>query len=133
MIRRTVHFSSKFILTLEHFSFCYEMIIKEKRMTFQANICAMEMNLIHNTCTSLCLYELQEPLKSGVKADIRDDLRSLPDVCKTLDNVDIAIHFLKTTGGKQEDKLHIYMVNKLQMSQDCNCSQTVRSYFLSPF
>ncbi|KAH3727158.1 hypothetical protein DPMN_053084, partial [Dreissena polymorpha] len=57
----------------------------------------------------------QVHLNGAVRTQICEELRKIPDVCKTLDNLDIAISFLKTTGGDPQTKLNTFMVKTLQM------------------
>ncbi|XP_053388236.1 E3 ubiquitin-protein ligase rnf213-alpha-like [Mercenaria mercenaria] len=57
----------------------------------------------------------QAGINAAEKTQICSDIRYLPDMCQSLDNLDIAIGFLKSTGGNQEQNLHEYMVKTLQM------------------
>ncbi|XP_053396342.1 E3 ubiquitin-protein ligase rnf213-alpha-like isoform X2 [Mercenaria mercenaria] len=57
----------------------------------------------------------QETLSAAVKTQICSEIRSLPDLCTSLDNLDITISFLKSTGGQPDKTLHEFMVNTLQM------------------
>ncbi|XP_053396339.1 E3 ubiquitin-protein ligase rnf213-alpha-like isoform X2 [Mercenaria mercenaria] len=57
----------------------------------------------------------QESLSAAVKTQICSDIKSLPDLCTSLDNLDITISFLKSTGGLPEKSLHEFMVKTLQM------------------
>ncbi|KAL3881535.1 hypothetical protein ACJMK2_027967, partial [Sinanodonta woodiana] len=59
----------------------------------------------------------QEPLNSGVKHKISEEFRSLPDLCQALDNLDIAISFLKSIGGNPGNNLDKFMVETLKMEQ----------------
>ncbi|KAK3585575.1 hypothetical protein CHS0354_036762 [Potamilus streckersoni] len=59
----------------------------------------------------------QESLSSGVKQKISEEFRSLPDLCQALDNLDIAISFLKSIGGKPDNNLDKFMVETLKMEQ----------------
>ncbi|XP_052243455.1 E3 ubiquitin-protein ligase RNF213-like [Dreissena polymorpha] len=59
----------------------------------------------------------QEHLNPAVKKQIFEELRSLPDVCESLDNLDIAISFLKTTGGDPAMPLHRFIEETLQMDK----------------
>ncbi|KAL3881512.1 hypothetical protein ACJMK2_027944 [Sinanodonta woodiana] len=59
----------------------------------------------------------QESLSSGVKHKISEEFRSLPDLCQALDNLDIAISFLKSIGGNQGNNLDKFMVETLKMEQ----------------
>ncbi|KAK3610844.1 hypothetical protein CHS0354_015701 [Potamilus streckersoni] len=59
----------------------------------------------------------QEPLNSEVKHKISEEFRSLPDLCQALDNLDIAISFLKSIGGNPESDLDKFMVETLKMEQ----------------
>ncbi|XP_053396012.1 E3 ubiquitin-protein ligase rnf213-alpha-like [Mercenaria mercenaria] len=60
-------------------------------------------------------YIKQENLNASVKKQICNEMKSLPDVCQSLYNLDIAISFLKSTGGLPEKNLHEYMKKTLQM------------------
>ncbi|WAR07278.1 R213A-like protein [Mya arenaria] len=57
----------------------------------------------------------QRALGIAVKKQISEEIKSLPDLCRFLDNLDIAISFLKTTGGNQSENLNTFMVETLQM------------------
>ncbi|XP_060595996.1 E3 ubiquitin-protein ligase RNF213-like [Ruditapes philippinarum] len=57
----------------------------------------------------------QENLSAAVKTQICAEIKTLPDICTSLDNLDITISFLKTTGGQPEKTLHEFMGNTLQM------------------
>ncbi|KAL3881537.1 hypothetical protein ACJMK2_027969, partial [Sinanodonta woodiana] len=59
----------------------------------------------------------QVPLNSGAKHKISEEFRSLPDLCQALDNLDIAISFLKSIGGDPESDLDKFMVETLKMEQ----------------
>ncbi|KAK3585578.1 hypothetical protein CHS0354_036765 [Potamilus streckersoni] len=59
----------------------------------------------------------QEPLSTGLKRKISEEFRSLPDLCQALDNLDIAISFLKSIGGNPENNLDTFMVETLKMEQ----------------
>ncbi|KAH3728216.1 hypothetical protein DPMN_054167 [Dreissena polymorpha] len=59
----------------------------------------------------------QEHLNSAVKKQICEELRSLPDVCETLDNLNIAISFLKTTGGNPAMPIHRFIEETLRMDK----------------
>ncbi|WAR07295.1 R213A-like protein, partial [Mya arenaria] len=59
----------------------------------------------------------QQTLGPAVKIQICDEIKSLPDVCLFLDTLDIAIGFLKTTGGKQSENLNAFIVETLQIEQ----------------
>ncbi|XP_052808603.1 E3 ubiquitin-protein ligase rnf213-alpha-like isoform X2 [Mya arenaria] len=57
----------------------------------------------------------QQTLGLAVKTQISEEIKRLPDLCRFLDNLDIAISFLKTAGGQQSDNLNTFMVDTLQM------------------
>ncbi|XP_052807608.1 E3 ubiquitin-protein ligase rnf213-alpha-like isoform X3 [Mya arenaria] len=57
----------------------------------------------------------QRALGIAVKKQISEEIKSLPDLCRFLDNLDIAISFLKTTGGNQSENMNTFMVETLQM------------------
>ncbi|XP_052239407.1 E3 ubiquitin-protein ligase rnf213-alpha-like [Dreissena polymorpha] len=57
----------------------------------------------------------QEHLSGDIGRKIRDELRELPDVCESLDSLDVAISFLKTTGGDPTAKLSLFMKATLRM------------------
>ncbi|XP_052808702.1 E3 ubiquitin-protein ligase rnf213-alpha-like isoform X1 [Mya arenaria] len=57
----------------------------------------------------------QQTLGLAVKTQISEDIKRLPDLCRFLDNLDIAISFLKTAGGQQSENLNTFMVETLQM------------------
>ncbi|WAR07202.1 R213A-like protein, partial [Mya arenaria] len=57
----------------------------------------------------------QQTLGLAVKTQISEEIKSLPELCRFLDNLDIAISFLKTAGGQQSDNLNTFMVETLQM------------------
>ncbi|XP_060570019.1 E3 ubiquitin-protein ligase RNF213-like [Ruditapes philippinarum] len=57
----------------------------------------------------------QENLSAAVKTQICGEIKTLPDICTSLDNLDITISFLKSTGGQPEKTLHEFMGNTLQM------------------
>ncbi|KAK3585590.1 hypothetical protein CHS0354_036776 [Potamilus streckersoni] len=59
----------------------------------------------------------QVPLSSGAKHKISEEFHSLPDLCQALDNLDIAISFLKSIGGNPESDLDKFMVETLKMEQ----------------
>ncbi|KAL3881517.1 hypothetical protein ACJMK2_027949 [Sinanodonta woodiana] len=59
----------------------------------------------------------QEPLNIGAKHKISEEFRSLPDLCQALDNLDIAISFLKSIGGDMNNNLDTFMVETLKMEQ----------------
>ncbi|XP_053396017.1 E3 ubiquitin-protein ligase rnf213-alpha-like [Mercenaria mercenaria] len=65
----------------------------------------------------LAEYIEQESLNASVKTQICEELRSLPDICQSLYDLDITISFLKTTGGLPNQNLHEYMRNTLQMER----------------
>lgn len=60
---------------------------------------------------------LQVPLSTVLKKQICEDIRDLPDLCATIYNLDIAISFLKTTGGKPDTNLYEYMFKTLQIER----------------
>ncbi|XP_060596001.1 E3 ubiquitin-protein ligase rnf213-alpha-like [Ruditapes philippinarum] len=57
----------------------------------------------------------QERIGAAVKTQICAEIKTLPDICTSLDNLDITISFLKSTGGQPEKTLHEFMGNTLQM------------------
>ncbi|XP_052808691.1 E3 ubiquitin-protein ligase rnf213-alpha-like isoform X2 [Mya arenaria] len=57
----------------------------------------------------------QQTLGLTVKTQISEEIKRLPDLCRFLDDLDIAISFLKTAGGQQSDSLNTFMVKTLQM------------------
>ncbi|KAK3585576.1 hypothetical protein CHS0354_036763 [Potamilus streckersoni] len=59
----------------------------------------------------------QESLSSGIKHKISEEFHSLPDLCQALDNLDIAISFLKSIGGNPGNNLDKFMVETLKMEQ----------------
>ncbi|XP_060597666.1 E3 ubiquitin-protein ligase rnf213-alpha-like [Ruditapes philippinarum] len=63
----------------------------------------------------LSTYIRQEELNSELKTKICSEIKCLPDICQSLYNLDIAISFLKTTGGLYEQNLHDYLTKTLQM------------------
>ena len=63
----------------------------------------------------LLLLFLQETLSAATKTQICSEIKSLPDLCTSLDNLDITISFLKSTGGKPDKTLHEFMDTTLQM------------------
>ncbi|XP_052243691.1 E3 ubiquitin-protein ligase rnf213-alpha-like [Dreissena polymorpha] len=67
----------------------------------------------------------QTNLNGAVRTQICEELRRLPDVCRSLDNLDIAISFLKTTGGHPTAQLITFMVETLQI-EDAMLSQKAR-------
>lgn len=64
-------------------------------------------------------------MSAAVKTQVTEELKSLPDLCLTLDNLDITISFLKSTGGDDRDNLHTFMVQTLCMDETCIRSQRV--------
>ncbi|KAH3728508.1 hypothetical protein DPMN_054465, partial [Dreissena polymorpha] len=67
----------------------------------------------------------QVHMNGAVRTQICEELRKLPDVCRSLDNLDIAISFLKTTGGLCHSQLNIFMVETLQI-ENAMLSQKAR-------
>ncbi|KAL3881513.1 hypothetical protein ACJMK2_027945, partial [Sinanodonta woodiana] len=59
----------------------------------------------------------QETLSTAVKNKISDEFHSLPDLCQALDNLDIAISFLKSIGGNPGNNLDKFMEETLKMKQ----------------
>ncbi|KAL3881532.1 hypothetical protein ACJMK2_027964, partial [Sinanodonta woodiana] len=59
----------------------------------------------------------QESLSSGVRHKISEEFHTLPDLCQALDNLDIAISFLKSIGGNPENSLVKFMVETLKMEE----------------
>ena len=57
----------------------------------------------------------QEILRLAVKHQISAEIRSLPDLCQSLDNLDVSISFLKSVGGDPEHNLHGFMSETLKM------------------
>lgn len=71
----------------------------------------------------------QVPLNLAARKQIYDELRSLPDVCESLYNLDVAVSFLKTTGGCKDTNLYTYMAETLKMDKPLN-SKKVKIYKL---
>ncbi|XP_046565361.1 E3 ubiquitin-protein ligase RNF213-like [Haliotis rubra] len=68
----------------------------------------------------------QEPLSRAVKLQIVSELKSsLPDVCDSINNLDITTSFLKSLGGEPDKPLQIFMTAVLKMKQTIT-SQKVR-------
>ncbi|KAL3881508.1 hypothetical protein ACJMK2_027940, partial [Sinanodonta woodiana] len=65
----------------------------------------------------------QESLSIGVKHKISEEFRSLPDLCQALDNLDIAISFLKSIGGNPGNNIDKFMVETLKMKQSLYSSK----------
>ena len=59
---------------------------------------------------------IQEDLNAAVKSQIGSDFRSLPDLCESLDHLDITISFLKSIGGQPDQGLENFMTSKLKMT-----------------
>ncbi|KAL4233165.1 hypothetical protein ACF0H5_007850 [Mactra antiquata] len=68
----------------------------------------------------------QKTLTPVVKSQITEEFKSFPDLCQTLDNIDIAISFLKSTGGTCNYNLHLFMVETLHMNEMCIRNQKAR-------
>ncbi|XP_052244237.1 E3 ubiquitin-protein ligase RNF213-like [Dreissena polymorpha] len=80
--------------------------------------------------THSVLKELSEKipqvhLLGSVRTQICEELRRQPDVCRSLDNLDIAISFLKTSGGNPTERLDTFMTNKLKL-ENAMLSQKAR-------
>ena len=73
---------------------------------------------------------LQESLTSALKHQIGAEIRSLPDLCQSLGNLDVSISFLKSVGGDPEQNLHGFMSETLKMENPL-LSQKVTSYSYS--
>ncbi|XP_053396018.1 E3 ubiquitin-protein ligase rnf213-alpha-like [Mercenaria mercenaria] len=54
-------------------------------------------------------------LTTAEKTRICSELKTLPEICQSLDNLDITVSFLKTTGGNPDENLHEFMTETLQM------------------
>ncbi|VDI19307.1 Hypothetical predicted protein [Mytilus galloprovincialis] len=66
---------------------------------------------------SLCLRVKQERLNPAVQSQICGELRlkSFPDLCESMDKLDIAISFLKSVGSDPESSLSDFMTNTLKI------------------
>ncbi|XP_053396335.1 E3 ubiquitin-protein ligase rnf213-alpha-like isoform X2 [Mercenaria mercenaria] len=69
----------------------------------------------------------QETLSAAVKTQICGEIRSLPDLCTSLDNLDITISFLKSTGGQPDKTLHEFMEKTLQMETTIHSQKAQQS------
>ncbi|WAR07210.1 RN213-like protein, partial [Mya arenaria] len=78
-------------------------------------------------------YYLQQTLGLAVKTQISEEIKRLPDLCRFLDNLDIAISFLKTAGGQQSDNLNTFMVDTLQMEHAMTSQKEVFETLLEPY
>ena len=58
----------------------------------------------------------QEELNAVVQRQIATELQSLPDVCKALETVQVALGFLSSSGGVDEVKLSFYLDKVLKMN-----------------
>jgi hypothetical protein len=65
----------------------------------------------------IAYFTLQEKLKPAVQSQICGELRlkSYPDLCESLDKLDIAISFLKSVGSDPESSLYYFMTSTLKM------------------
>ena len=65
----------------------------------------------------IAYFTLQEKLKPAVQSQICGEVRlkSYPDLCESLDKLDITISFLKSVGSDPESFLHDFMSNTLKM------------------
>ncbi|WAR09054.1 hypothetical protein MAR_019012 [Mya arenaria] len=75
--------------------------------------------------TYVCVTEFgtaKESLHSKVKDVIYEESNNLPEVCRSIDVLDIAIRFLRSTGGEPDMHLFSYLKEKLQMTTEL-CSQ----------
>ena len=68
----------------------------------------------------------------AVKHQISAEIRSLPDLCQSLDNLDVSISFLKSVGGDPEHNLHGFMSETLKMENPL-LSQKVGDLLFNPF
>ncbi|WAR11572.1 RN213-like protein [Mya arenaria] len=59
----------------------------------------------------------QEKLNNAQKVQICEDLKNYPDVCTSIENLDIAIGFLKTAGGTPRSSLDEFMSKTLRMTR----------------
>ncbi|XP_056014152.1 E3 ubiquitin-protein ligase rnf213-alpha-like isoform X2 [Ostrea edulis] len=57
----------------------------------------------------------QEPLTLAVANQISEEIRAYPDLCETLDKLDITISFLKSVGGEGNMSLEKFMTQTLKM------------------
>ncbi|XP_062605532.1 E3 ubiquitin-protein ligase rnf213-alpha-like [Saccostrea cucullata] len=57
----------------------------------------------------------QEPLTPAVANQISEEIRAYPDLCQTLDKLDITISFLKSVGGDANMSLEKFMTQTLKM------------------
>jgi hypothetical protein len=67
----------------------------------------------------------QENLSAAIKTQICAEIKTLPDICTSLDNLDITISFLKSTGGQPEQTLHEFMGNTLQMKTTIHSQKVI--------
>lgn len=67
---------------------------------------------------------MQESLSRTVKKQICEEIGSLPELCRFLENLDIGISFLKTIGGPPDDSLEAFLTKKLLIEQPM-CSEKV--------
>ena len=63
-------------------------------------------------------FFIQDRLNPAVQSQICGELRlkSYPDLCESLDKLDIAISFLKSVGSDPESSLHYFMTSTLKMN-----------------
>ena len=54
-------------------------------------------------------------MTAAVKHQISAEMRSLPDLCQSLGNLDISISFLKSVGGSPDQNLNNFMSDTLKM------------------
>ncbi|XP_062573630.1 E3 ubiquitin-protein ligase rnf213-alpha-like, partial [Saccostrea cucullata] len=75
----------------------------------------------------------QEPLTPAVANQISEEIRAYPDLCQTLDKLDITISFLKSVGGDANMSLEKFMTQTLKMENpfpsqkarsSCMCKHT---------
>ncbi|KAK3588410.1 hypothetical protein CHS0354_015930 [Potamilus streckersoni] len=92
-------------VTLKHASFQIEEMVYRANYTNAATFRKLDEKIP------------QVALNSGAKHKISEEFRSLPDLCQALDNLDIAISFLKSIGGNPESDLDKFMVETLKMEQ----------------
>ncbi|XP_076467024.1 E3 ubiquitin-protein ligase RNF213-like [Babylonia areolata] len=59
----------------------------------------------------------QECLSPAERRQIVEDLRDLPDICQSIDNLNTALSFLKALGGAPSTFLHDFMTRTLKMTR----------------
>jgi hypothetical protein len=65
------------------------------------------------------IFFIQDRLNPAVQSQICGELRlkSYPDLCESLDKLDIAISFMKSVGSDPESSLYHFMSNTLKMDK----------------